>query len=750
MKPYIPCIVSLPLIFGSAASGLADCKNLTFGGQNYFAPLAPIDEESATLEQATQVDDFSARYFYGQEAVKMHGVQRLQSLYFIYGNKSYVAIWDGSAVYRDHEQLKGHVLGNKAECHLPLPQGKNCVGEHATAVAGTIASAGHRSSRTDLANIGQLSLGTAPEAKILSFHGSSIEDAVRDICDARLKKPPSYVSNISLGAYTGWHSKCVWKKENNVWVIMRVWRDGGQYDNSAWDLDNLVYKNQSISIFKSAGNSRGLTINDKPDDQHCMAAEEYYECQNDQCTQLPGKAQALQKHPDHHSDYYNSTSLALAKNVITIGAIQRPEQIAEQPGPQEVQETPFTSFGPGVRGAVKPDLVAAGAGLWSLSIIENINAAGGPNIIGGREVSEDDPQLKPYFYGTASGTSFASPAAAGIGALLNELAVKKRGQPLYADEMKAILVHTASNKTNWPNYETGWGSIRADYAAYILGPKTAQRQAGADGNSDWISTYESEFPSGFLWPTDDTITPFHRSVEHIPGKDVRVTLVWLDKPKLKSLDASLVNDLDLVVKDPTGTPHYVWCPYKNFDINDPKKKPSRCENNTVDTVERVDVEAPQGDGSWRIEVTRKGGGRQRFALVVSGFRRTPSESEPGTQPGPGAWPGPGQEPPWPPHALALCHACYDIGLRNAPSAASPPQVTAFQCDSVRVIGYDRYHPSWAYIKFQFSQFPWGPGFVVAPPGGSFPWNRGWVPRAAIACPGDRYRCHCDQLLHEPG
>lgn len=427
---------------------------------------------------------------------------------------------------------------------------------------------------------------------------------------------------------------------------------------------------------------------------------------------------------------------ALAKNVITIGAIKKiPES---QPDPEktdpntitsdQLNVTNFSSFGPRADGAIKPDLVAAGLSLHSPTISQKLI-----------RFNDIKPETDRHWYEDMDGTSVATPVAAGIGALLNEVAFHRTRRVLRADEMKAILIHTALNHgvknttdIDAPNYQTGWGSIRADYAGWILDPATASRNANTVYRKHWIDVYEHAFPGGFLGEQSEARTdaqkPFTMSLEHISGADVRVTLVWLDRP-----GPELFDDLDLVVRGPTNTPHKVWCLYKESPANPAYK----CDRNDIDNVERVDVRAgvEPTEGTWTIEVKRfKGDEAVPFALVVSGFKRN------GQPPPPEQVPIP--EPGTPPPSQA-CHACYDFPLRNAPYAGSPPQITVFQCDPVRIVRYDPNRPSWAYVTFEFPPFKGIGGFPGFSPGGPYPWNRGWAPRSAIACRGDGRRCPCD-------
>ena len=108
----------------------------------------------------------------------------------------------------------------------------------------------------------------------------------------------------------------------------------------------------------------------------------------------------------------------VAKNVITVGAVNDAVS-GGQRDPAAASMSSFSGWGPVDDGRVKPDLVANGVGLYSTD-------------------SGNDND-----YRTMSGTSMASPNAAGTAALLVDLYRDRSGGsfPLAAS-LKALLIHS--------------------------------------------------------------------------------------------------------------------------------------------------------------------------------------------------------------------------------------------------------------------------------------------------------------------
>ncbi len=248
-------------------------------------------------------------------------------------------------------------------------------------------------------------------------------------------------------------------------------------------------------------------------------------------------------------DFYSIAPPSGAKNHISVGAVNSNDE----------SMTSFSSWGPTDDGRIKPDICAPGC------------QAGGD--LGIRSCgSYDDTD-----YVSLCGTSMASPVTCGLSALLlQDFQQQFPGQPLPRNStLKALWVQTAADQGNpGPDYQFGYGTIRAQAAIDLL-------RAG-----------------GFVEATAVQDSVEIRTVEIAAGTpELRVTLAWDDEPGVPNVVPALVNDLDLLVTAPDGTPHFPW----TLDPLVPAEPAVRTQEDHTNNIEQVWVENPQA-GVWTVEV----------------------------------------------------------------------------------------------------------------------------------------------------
>ena len=263
------------------------------------------------------------------------------------------------------------------------------------------------------------------------------------------------------------------------------------------------------------------------------------------------------------SAYHTTAPPACAKNHITVGALNADDDSV----------TFFTSWGPADDGRLKPDLSAPGC-----------KTAGGVRscALGGG-------------YSVKCGTSMASPATAGVAALLLQsyrARFPSRPDPRNAT-LKAILAQTAADVAQpGPDYQSGYGSIRAVAAAELIADERFVEAEIAQGETLAFVTLVA------------------------PGDaELKLTLAWDDPAAQPNVVPSLVNDLDLRVIDAAGTIHWPW----TLDPQSPAAPALRFQRDGTNNLEQVVIDDP-APGAYRIEIEGRelaAGGTQPFGLALA-------------------------------------------------------------------------------------------------------------------------------------
>lgn len=237
---------------------------------------------------------------------------------------------------------------------------------------------------------------------------------------------------------------------------------------------------------------------------------------------------------------------ATAKNVITVGATNSDDDTM----------TGFSSWGPVDDGRLKPDVTAPGC--------EHFGESGIRSTMPGDN------------YGLKCGTSMAAPTVTGNLALLYQLFRQEFAEerPLPA-MMKGLLIGTGVDLGNpGPDYAFGHGRIDGQAAADALSNDTQIVLSVSQGDTH---EYAFNVPAG---------TP-----------ELRFVLVWDDPPGSPSAEIALVNDLDLVLIDPSSGEHLPWV----VDPESPSENATRAADH-LNNVEHIQVDDP-APGLWRARVS---------------------------------------------------------------------------------------------------------------------------------------------------
>jgi hypothetical protein len=243
----------------------------------------------------------------------------------------------------------------------------------------------------------------------------------------------------------------------------------------------------------------------------------------------------------------------------------------------------YSSRGPTADGRRKPQLVSPGSNVMSADYQD------------------------PSGYKVLGGTSMATPNLTAATALIRQYF--RRGfyptgdtltgtpREISAALNKAVAIVGADNDIDGytvPDNNVGWGRIDLDSSLYFHG----------DTSKLWVWDDTIGLETG-----DSVLIPVNVTAD---GKPFRVTLCWSDYPGTMRASYICVNDLDLTVYTPTGTP------YKG-NVYSGGHSVTGGANDSLNVEECTCINSPEV-GTWRIMVRARNvpEGPQPFALAAIG------------------------------------------------------------------------------------------------------------------------------------
>lgn len=475
------------------------------------------------------------------------------------GESLTIGIWDQGSVRATHQEF--------ASNRVSVMDGASAY-DHSSHVGGTLAARGVQSS----------AIGLAPAVKLHSYDwnsdfGEMIARAQADPAETNGIR----ISNHSYGAICGWYG--------NSWY--GTWGTGyresdyfGAYDEDAATLDSICHLAPYYLPFQAAGNDRDDTAPSRG-----AYFQYFYNGYWQYKTYDPATDPLADGVPN--AGYDTIISVANAKNCVTIGSVSD-AVLAGARSTNSVTTAAYSGWGPTDDGRIKPDLVANGESLYSSSAAGNAS------------------------YTTMSGTSMATPSAAGAATLLLDWAHRLRPEWMpRGATLKALLIQTADDLgRKGPDYSFGWGLINTRAAALLLRLQTDLPDAPMIVESALSST--------------QTLHVY--TFEGNPTAPIKATLCWTDPPGtptngLDLSDRRLVNDLDLKILRPDDSVALPW-------ILDPAKPnvAATTGTNRLDNVEQVLIDPPASTGTYRIVVSTDQplqGDVQSYSLILEGAALTP-------------------------------------------------------------------------------------------------------------------------------
>ena len=271
------------------------------------------------------------------------------------------------------------------------------------------------------------------------------------------------------------------------------------------------------------------------------------------------------------------SSPSTAKNSVTVGN----HQARYNGAPDNLMSG--SSRGPTDDGRIKPDIIAPGGYVRSCRAQEAQDTAGS--------------SWQSTWYLEYTGTSMATPNAAGASALIREylLEIAQRPSPQGA-LIKALLVLGAQdiNTRDIPNNDEGWGRVNLK-----------ETLAPSQGRGIWVDDRSVLSNTGQSKSYVFNVT--------FANSQLKTVLAWSDARGSRFSNNQLVNDLDLEVESPDGTI------YLGNDFANGRSTTGGTKDD-VNNLEVVLIDTAM-KGIWTVRVKdgmHGGSNTQPFAIAVSG------------------------------------------------------------------------------------------------------------------------------------
>ena len=504
------------------------------------------------------------------------------------GENMSIAIFDGGKVLPNHNEFRD--LENAGQFRVvDLENGAQGLSSHATAVAGFIMGEG----RGTVFSTPNVAKGVLPKAVVKHAGYAETSNGNRF---TKILEYGEYISNHSYGVNNGWaydgsgsQGAGYYYSVNTTIMTSPTQTLSGAYQSNDQAIDEIVYADPKFSIVKSSGNYYGTGPGEN-DNIFRWSATGY----------VPFAEGDIVPEKNCVSGAYCIGNGSLAKNIIVVGAINLPTDVTTYKfaNTAEITRSSYSSVGPRKDGAIKPDLVAVGTQVISATVSSTNPASTGT-------------------YTRGNGTSYSAPKVTGtIGSLtqLKRLLTNDNEFYFYADEVKAILTHTAMEAGNFdgPDNWHGWGLLDALKAAEVVlsthnNEDTLERKVKVSGVND------------------------EKVVSAREGEELKVTISWIDPAaeyaastidRMNDTSSKIVNDFDLRVID-TET-NEVYFPWK-LDLSNPTGAAVKGDN-TVDNIEQVLIKNPVAGRNYRVVVSNKGtlvndegvAADQKYTLLITG------------------------------------------------------------------------------------------------------------------------------------
>ena len=298
------------------------------------------------------------------------------------------------------------------------------------------------------------------------------------------------------------------------------------------------------------------------------------------------------------------TGASAAKNAMTVGALNADKAMSD-----------YSNWGPTDDGRMKPEIVARGTGIDSAQAFDKATPKGACDDCYSGSGSD------------SSGTSYAAPAAAAAGLLLQQYYKTLNPNYMLSSTLKALMLGTAEDLGNpGPDHKFGWGLLNVEAAANAIknnGP------VGSASTSRGAAIVERTTNPAADSSTEETFTVYAKG-----GVPLVVNMAWIDNegPEQKATDgvdptlSRIVYDFDMVVRG--GSPSVEVHPWKIPTLA------NRTANATLgtawfdgngDVFKQVLIANPVADGQYTIVIRKKTGSpaaARTISFVITGLKET--------------------------------------------------------------------------------------------------------------------------------
>ncbi len=298
------------------------------------------------------------------------------------------------------------------------------------------------------------------------------------------------------------------------------------------------------------------------------------------------------------------TGASAAKNAMTVGAVNADKSMSD-----------YSNWGPTDDGRIKPEIVARGTGIDSAQAFDKATPkAPCDNCYSG---SGSD----------SSGTSYAAPAAAAAGLLLQQYYKTLNPNYMLSSTLKALMLGTAEDLGNpGPDHKFGWGLLNVEAASNAIKHNGAVGSIGASRGAAIVERTTN--------PAADSTSEESFTVYAKGGVPLVVNMAWIDDEGVeqKATDgidptvSRLAYEFDMVVRG--GSPSADVHPWKIPSLANRTANATQGTgwfDGNGDVFKQVIIGTPVADGQYTIVIRKKTGSpaaARTISFVITGLKES--------------------------------------------------------------------------------------------------------------------------------